>query len=126
LRGAIPKIHKKGAEFVVVGNGKPFMASAFREEMQLSTPLYTDPTLRAYQLAGFQYGARRTFNLKSIWHGIRAFRAGFRQKKTQGAPLQQGGVLVVRKGGEIVYGYASNEAGDHPPVEDILAAVEWV
>jgi hypothetical protein len=126
LRGAVSKIHEKGAEFVVIGNGTPFMASAFREEVGLETPLYTDPTLTAYKLAGFKYGARHTFSLKAIWHGIRAFRAGFRQTKTQGAPLQQGGVLVVRKGGEIIYGYASNEAGDHPPVEDILSAVEKV
>lgn len=124
MRGAVPKIHDKGAEFVVIGNGTPFMASAFRDELGIQTPLYTDPTLTAYKLAGFKYGAGSTFSLKAIWNGIRAFRAGFRQKGTKGAPLQQGGVLVVQKGGKIVYGYASNEAGDHPSEKDILSAVE--
>jgi len=126
VRGIIPQIHGKGAELVVIGNGTPFMASAFREELALATPLYTDPTLEAYKLAGLKYGARYTFSLKTLLNGIRAFRAGFRQTKTQGAPLQQGGVLVVKKGGKIVYGYASSEAGDHPPAEDILSALERV
>ena len=40
--------------------------------------------------------------------------------KTQGKPDQQGGVLVVGADGRVRYGYASEVAGDHPPVEKVL------
>jgi hypothetical protein len=41
----------------------------------------------------------------------------------QGDAWQLGGVLVVRKGGEVAYRHLSAEAGDHPPVADVLAAL---
>jgi len=123
LRDALPKIHEKGAELIVIGNGSVDMANGFREDLAMDVPLYTDPTLRVYELAGMKYGARTTFNLKTLAHGVRAFRAGFRQTKVLGSPHQQGGMLVIKPGGEIVYGYASNEAGDQPPMHEVLTAV---
>ncbi|MDH3214324.1 MAG: SDR family NAD(P)-dependent oxidoreductase, partial [Myxococcales bacterium] len=42
----------------------------------------------------------------------------------QGDPWQLGGVFVIRPGGDLTYRYVSREAGDHPPVEEILAALE--
>ena len=38
-----------------------------------------------------------------------------------GDPWQQGGVIVVRPGGEIAYRFASRESGDHPRIDDVLA-----
>jgi hypothetical protein len=53
---------------------------------------------------------------------LRATKAGFRQGKTQGDPWQQGGVLVVRRGGALEWGYASATAGDHPPLDAVFEA----
>lgn len=41
----------------------------------------------------------------------------------QGDAFQNGGVLVVRPGGEVAYRYISEVSGDHPPVADVLAAI---
>ena len=37
--------------------------------------------------------------------------------------MQLGGVYVVGRSGEVLYRYASEAAGDHPPVEAMLAAL---
>jgi hypothetical protein len=75
LRNRSEETGRLGAELVVVGNGAPPFARAFREDF------------------------------------------------AQGDPWQLGGVLVIRPGGELTYRQASREAGDHPPVEEILAAL---
>ena len=51
-----------------------------------------------------------------------AWAKGFRQGATQGDPWQQGGVLVVRAGGEAVLCFASEEAGDLAPTAEVMAA----
>ncbi len=60
---------------------------------------------------------------KAWLNSLRAIRAGIRQGPTQGDPWQQGGVFVIRPGNVTAYAYVSEEAGDHPPVADVVAAV---
>jgi hypothetical protein len=49
---------------------------------------------------------------------------GFRQTKTQGTALQNGGVFVIAPSGEMPYRYISDFAGDHPDPEKPVAALE--
>ena len=126
MRGILPAIHEAGAELVIVGNGTPEMARAFREDLGLEVPLYTDPTRRTYALAGFKRGVLATFSAKGVAHAARAWRKGFRQTATRGDPLQQGGLLVVDPGGRILYAHRDNEAGDLASNEDVLAALRPV
>ncbi|BDG03657.1 hypothetical protein AMOR_26530 [Anaeromyxobacter oryzae] len=124
MHRAKDEIHARGAEVVIVGNGAPHFARAFREDLGLTTPLYTDPTLATYRALEFRRGVVATLLSGRTWlHALRAMRAGFRQGRTEGDALQLGGVLVVRPDGEIAYRYASAEAGDHPPLADVLAAL---
>jgi dehydrogenase/reductase SDR family protein 12 len=57
-------------------------------------------------------------------NALRALRSGSRQTGVQGDPWQLGGVFVIRPGGDLTYRYVSGEMGDHPPVEEILAALD--
>jgi NAD(P)-dependent dehydrogenase (short-subunit alcohol dehydrogenase family) len=57
-------------------------------------------------------------------HSLRALRSGFRPASVQGDVWQLGGVFVIRPGGDVTYRYVSRDAGDHPPVAAILAALE--
>ena len=123
MRGELPEIRRRGAELVIIGNGSPHMAEAFIEDLGIDSPVYTDPSRKAYAAAGFERGVLATFSPRAVLHGTRAFREGFRQTKLQGDGYQLGGVIVVAKGGEILYGYASREAGDHPPASEILSAL---
>jgi NAD(P)-dependent dehydrogenase (short-subunit alcohol dehydrogenase family) len=123
LRDRIEEIRALGAELVIVGNGAPNFAAAFREDYQLDCPLLVDPELRAYRAAGLRRGRVEALSPRLPWHALRALRAGSRQGAIEGDIWQLGGVFVIRPGGELAYRYASREAGDHPPVDDILAAL---
>ena len=55
--------------------------------------------------------------------GLRAFRSGARQTTTKGHPFQQGGVLVIAPGTKVLYRHVSSTAGDHAPLDRVLAAL---
>ena len=92
--------------------------------MSLAAPVYADPHMKAYRAAGLRRDLRSTANLKVLLHGAHALRQGFRQTSVKGDPWQQGGVFVIRPDGTVLFEYASQEAGDHPEIASILAAVD--
>jgi AhpC/TSA antioxidant enzyme len=106
-----------GVGLVFLGSGNAMMAADFREQQKLDVPVWVDPKRVTYQYLGFQHSYTMLFNPRLWLNGLRAFKAGFRQTKTQGDPWQQGGVLVVRRGGALEWAYASATAGDHPPLD---------
>lgn len=124
MRDVVDGIRGHGAELVVVGNGSVEQARAFREEQKLLFPLYTDPTLESYRAAGLRRGLGSSMSPRVALHAVKALRQGFRQHRTLGDPLQQGGVLVLAKGGGLLYQYVSREAGDHPDNADILSTLD--
>ena len=125
LRDAIPAIHSHAAELIVIGNGSAEQARRFAEEVELETPLFTDPDLATYTALGMsreisQHLTQLPGTLGAAW---KTWRAGFRQGGVLGDAMQLGGVLVVSKGGEVVYEQRSRYAGDHPPTRHILEAL---
>lgn len=121
LRSEEPLIQAEGAELVFIGNGDARMARAFREDYDVSSPLFTDPSLQVYERAGMKYG------MGSLWTTMknagRALASGHLQGMTKGTALQQGGVLVVDRGGDLLYSFASESAGELPPIAEILGAL---
>jgi hypothetical protein len=116
---------------VLIGNGSAAQAQYFRTRV-LKLPevpaageplLYTDPSLATFKAAGLKHGALRTFSPAGLGPTVRAWREGFRQRSTMGQPWQQGGALVLAKGGQILWSYASDDPGDHAPVAKALAAL---
>src|SRR5579884_660742 len=99
------------------------MARAFADETKLEVPLYTDPSLATYALAGLKRGVLATLSLRGLGHARRAMRKGFRQTATRGDAFQQGGALVVARGGEVRYAHRDREAGDLASNDEILAAL---
>ena len=77
----------------------------------------------AFHAAGMKQGKLATLGPATWKRGFRAFKEGFRQHRTQGNPWQQGGVLVVDRGGKLLYAYSADSAGDHPPIGDVLGAL---
>jgi NAD(P)-dependent dehydrogenase (short-subunit alcohol dehydrogenase family) len=124
LRDQIDEIRALGSELVIVGNGSQNFAAAFREDFELDCPILVDPDLRAYRAAGLRRGRVELLSPRLPLNALRALRSGSRQTGVQGDPWQLGGVFVIRPGGHMTYRYVSREAGDHPPVEEILSALE--
>jgi peroxiredoxin len=124
LRDVVEEIRARGAELVVVGNGSVEQARAFRAEQRLSFPLFTDPSLESYRQAELRHGLSSTLTPRAVLHGLAAFREGFRQTRTKGAAMQQGGVFVIGRDGRLLYQYVSREAGDHPHNRELLRALD--
>lgn len=123
LRDAQQEIRARGAELAIVGNGATNFARAFREDFALSGPLLVDPELRAYRAAGLRRGRVELLSPRLPRNALRALRAGARQTSVQGDPWQLGGVFVIRPDGTLAFRHLSREAGDHPAVRDVLAAL---
>jgi len=124
LRDYLPEIRRRGAELVIVGNGSRYFAASFGEELRLDCRLLVDPELRSYRAAGLRRGRVEILSPRVPWNALRALWGGARQHGVQGDAWQLGGVFVIRPRGEVVYRYISREAGDHPPIDDVLAALE--
>lgn len=103
-----------------IGNGQPAMVDDFVAQLGLAAPVWVDPTRASYRALGLRRSPFAVLNPAALGNLGRAAIKGFRQGRTQGDPWQQGGVLVVRRGGAPVYSYASAVAGDHPPIAVVL------
>jgi AhpC/TSA antioxidant enzyme len=123
FRARANDIQGSGARLAFIGNGGVRYAGGFRDEFCPECTVLTDPELTSYKLIGARGGLVNTLGPQAWAAGIRAFRRGARQQKTQGHPFQQGGVLVVAPGDRVAYSYLSKAAGDHPQVDEVIAAI---
>lgn len=110
------KYEAKGAQLFFIGNGKPQMIKAFKEELKIKgAPIYTDPTLMAFKAAGLKRGLLSAFGPSSVVDVARLMMAGERSapsQEGQGDTLQLGGVLAIKPGPAITYHYVSESIGD--------------
>jgi len=123
LRDVVQEIRERGAELVVVGNGRPEQAAQFAQERGLTFPLLVDPSMRAYAAAGLRRGVTDALKLKTVGHALRALGKGFVQARTQGDPWQLGGAFVFSSEGKTLYRHVSREAGDHPDPRALVDAL---
>ncbi|MBI4511317.1 MAG: AhpC/TSA family protein [Deltaproteobacteria bacterium] len=123
LHRQVDKIHESGAELVVVGSGNPSFILGFREITGFLGPLYTDPSLAAYEAARLRRGAWRLFSPAALPHLARALKGGFKQGRIEGDATQQGGVLVIRPPGEVLFWHVSKVPGDNASPDDVLSAL---
>jgi hypothetical protein len=114
------EFEKRNAQLIVIGNGAPNFISAFREETGYQGLLYTDPSLETYKLLNLKRGVGSLFGFKSLKAGIRAVSSGYLQTEIQGDALQQGGAVIAGPGDVLHYVYRNKEAGDHPPIKEML------
>jgi AhpC/TSA antioxidant enzyme len=124
LRPHLEEARRKGANVAIIGNGLPPMAKAFARRMGLGdeTLVLTDPRRESYRRAGFRRGLFATLGPQTWRNILRAVRR-FGVRRTQGDPWQQGGTLVVARGGEVLFRYASAHQGDRPQPRDVVAAL---
>ncbi|NUN13310.1 MAG: redoxin domain-containing protein [Myxococcales bacterium] len=118
----IDQFAQAGAHLVAIGNGHTFMAQAFAKESNLPFPLYTDPSRAVYKLAGLKRNLGLGF--KTFKRALEAKRQGHYQTAVAGDPWQQGGVLVINQGGEIIYQHVDDGAGDSANPLDVLASIQ--
>ncbi len=125
MRPRAEEIEEAGARLVIIGNGWPAMARGFAERAQLppSATLVTDPTLQSYLKAGLKRSALLTLGPRGWLPFIRTMKRGFKQGRTQGDPWQQGGALVIGRGGEVLYRHVSTTPSDQAAPSALLASL---
>lgn len=111
-----------GAQLAVIGNGGSYDLIKFRKVTGYLRILLTDPSLETYKILKFKNGLADVVGIKSFIQGFSDLRSGFMPGSLQGHALQLGGAVVVVPKGKFTYLFKSSAAGDHPPVEDLLAA----
>jgi hypothetical protein len=121
LRGIRTKVEKY-ANLAIVGNGTVAHAQDFDRTHGKGLRSLVDSRKQTYKALGFRHGIRYTLGPATLMRGVDAAARGFVQAQTQGDPFQQGGTLVVAKGGRPVLFQRARFAGDHAPLEEILAA----
>jgi hypothetical protein len=117
-------IEARGAQLIAIGNGHAHWARAFIEEEGVDFPVYVDPSRESYDVFGMKRGVFEGMNLRTLGHGRRARRAGFRQTAVRGDPTQNGGVVVFDENGDVVYAHVEAETGDLANLDDVIAALD--
>lgn len=120
---AAPAIEALGGRLVLLGHGNPVHAGEFMRRIGLTGRLYTDPARIIYRALGMHHGMLRVYNVESARHFRRASLAGYRNASVRGDRWQLGGTVVIAPDGSVAYRYASEVAGDHGAVSDVLAAL---
>jgi len=114
------------ANLVLIGQGSPRQAAAFRRRQGIQLPVLTDEELASYRAAGAKVaGVRDLFNPMVVAKGaMTGVREKAIQTRTQGDAAQLGGALVIAPDGRITWAHMSTDAGDNASPEEILAAVK--
>jgi hypothetical protein len=117
-------LQKDGGQIIFIGNGAINFIDGFRKEMNLGdAKIFTDPTLKAFRLGGFNHSLIKLASPKSAINLGKLMVQGFRNsnplKVGQGSNRQMGGVVVVNSQNQVVYHYVSEALGDTPKSEDI-------
>lgn len=91
-----------GVEIVMIGTGTSAEAKAFRQELDLRGPVFTDPDGAAYRAFGLvEAPLRSLLDPRVLAGGARAAMKGFLPRKPQGRPLQLPGQFLIDRSGTI-------------------------
>ena len=107
----------------VISSGDSSYIEEFKGITDFQGNIFTDPSRQSFNLLGLTSGIGGLLGMKSITKGFTALREGVKPGLLQGSALQLGGALIVTREEEICYYYKSVEAGDYPPIDEMLAAI---
>ena len=127
-----PVVDEKG---LVTKEGKPAEVQAFRDYCWPDAPVYLDEPRAFYNALGGGKANKSTLasflaKIANPWSRLR--KNAKRAKDDKGDAVEgnlvgegfvHGGVYVVQAGGKPYYVHAEAEIGDHPPTEELLAAL---
>jgi peroxiredoxin len=123
LRDAYPEVQRVGAEVVAIGTG-PSMARAFVEDYRIPYPVLIDADARAARAATIgRMSFLGMFTPASYPGTIRAWRAGHRIGASGKRVTQLAASFVVGPGPTLHYEHRNKHGADHPPLDDVLAAL---
>jgi len=124
LAAEAQRFKEKNGSLVVIGSGHPRHFMEFREITGYQDQLFSDPSLKAFSLLNFSSSVTGFISVNSVFKAFSALKNGHRQGAIQGSTLQLGGAVVIDPAGAVRYFFAGKKAGDHPPVDDLIQALD--
>ncbi|SRR5690606_13339197 len=105
--------------------GEPKHARHFCGKLAPSITCFTDETTLPYETYGLQQGKRgELMSPAVVAASVRALARGSSQGKPIGDAKMLPGTFIVDRQGVIQYAYYSKHAGDHPRIDDLIAAAK--
>jgi peroxiredoxin len=124
LRDAYPDVQRAGGEVVAIGTG-PSMAQPFVEDYRIPYPVLIDADARAAKAATIgRMSFLGMFTPASYPGTIRAWRAGHRIGASGKRVTQLAASFVIGPGPRLYYEHRNRHGADHPPLAEVLAALE--
>jgi peroxiredoxin len=125
LREHYGEITAAGGEVVAVGTGDQRYAKAFVAEEQVPFPVLVDDGAAAATAAAVRKVNFLTllFDPRSMSGAVRAWRSGFRIKKSGTRVTQLGATFVLGPGATVRYSHVDAHSADHAPLTEVLAAL---
>jgi AhpC/TSA antioxidant enzyme len=118
------EFRSKGADVVAIGMGRVDMAKHFADTRSIPFRLLVDHDRESYRALGLKVGSWMDAAGPKVWkRGITAFLGGHPSALPKQDPKQMGGVMVVGRGGDVLYLHRAEESADNPPIDDVLAAL---
>lgn len=114
----------RDASLYVIGSGLPQYIEGFRETTGYTGQVFTDPSLKVFDKAQMVRSRLASLRPRSITNGFKSQKKGLRQGKVRGDAWQQGGALVIGRGGHLLYQHQSTAGGDNAGTEELLSALE--
>lgn len=124
MRDRYPEIQAAGADAAAIGMGWPAAAAAFKEEFDIPFPLIVDHTKQTYRALEMQRGTLWDVVGPKVWlRFAKGLMGGHGVGKPKQDPLQMGGTIVVKPGGETPLVHRARSAEENVPLEDVLGAL---
>jgi peroxiredoxin len=124
LRDQYEEISSAGAEVVAVGTGDERYAKTFVASEDIPFPVLVDDKAEAAHAASVKKVnfATLLFDPRSFKGARRAYRDGYRVKKSGKRVNQLGATFVIGPGSTIRYAHIDVHTADHAPLDEVLAA----
>jgi peroxiredoxin len=123
LAGHFDNFEKKQSDLIIIGSGSCSDIAEFKKITGYKGKILTDPSRATFGQLGLTSGIGGLLGLKTLSRGFSALRQGIKPGTLQGSALQLGGAVIIDKKGSVLYQFRSREAGEDPPVEEMLAAI---
>ena len=113
-------------QIIFVGNGNQLFIQGFKDRMQITSPIYTDPELSLYKAINANKGIQTTIHPRAVWHYIVAIIEKNSSEGLKGDAVQQGGALIINPINQKMIIYTSGVAGDELNVKKIIQQAEII
>lgn len=123
LRNRCQEILEQQADLFLIAPSTAEQANRATVEFNVPYQMLADPKRVAFAAAGMRRDLFSNLNVRTLQYFLRTWKKGIRQKGIQGNPFQQGGAIVVERGGVLKFHYVGKAAGDHPDLDQVIAAI---